>query len=43
MEKNKHYSCIKNRSGEAEEMKKALPCDTLNSSAMVHQPITGTH
>jgi hypothetical protein len=33
----KTYSFIKNMLEEAKEMKKALPCDTLNASAMVHQ------
>jgi hypothetical protein len=47
------YNCIKNRSGEAEEMKKALLCDTTplqfppwqggKEGGMVHQLKTGGH
>jgi len=40
---NKPCRCIENRRGEAEEMKKALLCDTLNATAMVHQCKTGVH
>ena len=29
--------------GEAKEMKKALPCDTLSASAMIHRHKTGVH
>jgi FtsP/CotA-like multicopper oxidase with cupredoxin domain len=48
-----HYSCIKNRPGEAEEMKKALLCsprrirpsadDTSSTFTMVHQRKKGLH
>ena len=38
-----HDSSIKNRPGEAEEMKKALLCDTLSATTMVHQLKTGIH
>jgi hypothetical protein len=34
---NKPYSCFNNRRGEAKEMKKALLCDTLSSTAMAHR------
>ena len=31
------YCCIEHRHGEAKEMKKALLCDTLSASIMIHQ------
>jgi hypothetical protein len=34
---------VRNRPGEAKEMKKVLLCDTLSASAMIHQLKTGVH
>jgi hypothetical protein len=38
-----HYNCIKDRPGEAKGMKKALPCDTLSATAMLHRRKTEVH